>query len=380
MRQAGAAVVLAIVFSTGQAHAQPKPAAPPSGKKDAPQTYSFERNRIGTETAAVARARFAAGDCAAALDAFDEALRHSVEPTLYRDRGQCHEKLGHVFPAIDDYRAYLSAAPDAKDAEEFRQRLARLEAAGPGEGGEPKGAGAIGARCEARADCQAGLVCVGNRCSDGREGAACETNADCGEGLTCLAETCRLVKVEANTKQSEAELDENKYSQAQFSPLRQGRGLVFGFTTWPRAAIALSGSGKPEISQTFAATLRYSFHKTSTIALDAGYMFIGTPGRLSSGDGPMVALGYEARIGLDRYTTHALLLGAYVGYEAPETRGTRQRVHWFVPRGRVGYRVVLGASFGLELTADVGPAFLFAGGASSQLLLLGGSVGLVVGF
>jgi hypothetical protein len=378
MRKAGVGVVLGIVLATGLAHAQKAP-APPPGKKEPPQTFSLERNRIGSEAGAVAHTRFATGDCVSALDAFDEALRHSTEPTLYRDRGTCHEKLGHTFPAIDDYRAYVSAVPNAKDAEEIRQRLARLEGTEPSEGGEGKGAGGIGSKCSARSDCQTGLACVGNRCSDGREGAACETNSDCGERLSCLADACRAVTVDPNKKQSEAELDETKYSAAQFSPLRQGRGLILGFTTWPRAFIPLQG-GKADFSETFAATLRYSFHKTSTIALDAGYMFVGTPGRLSSGDGPMVSLGYEARIGLDRYTTHALILGAYVGYEAPESRGTRTRVHWFVPRGRIGYRLVLGPSFGLEFTADVGPGFLFASGSNTTVLLLGGSVGIVVGF
>src|SRR5947209_7898992 len=60
-----------------------------------------------------AHRRAKAGDCAAALDAYDVALRTSIDPALRRDRGLCHEQLGHPYPAIDDYRAYLTARPNA---------------------------------------------------------------------------------------------------------------------------------------------------------------------------------------------------------------------------------------------------------------------------
>ncbi len=56
-----------------------------------------------------------------ATDAFDVALRTSIEPELRRDRGMCHEKLGHPFPAIDDYRAYLVGRPNAPDSDAIQR-------------------------------------------------------------------------------------------------------------------------------------------------------------------------------------------------------------------------------------------------------------------
>ncbi len=92
------------------------------------QPLNLHKETLGTEGfAAAARARMRNGDCAGALDPFDQALVSSVDPTLRRDRGLCHEKLGDTFPAIDDFRVYLTASPDAADADNIRQRLARLE-------------------------------------------------------------------------------------------------------------------------------------------------------------------------------------------------------------------------------------------------------------
>src|ERR1700677_198649 len=85
-----------------------------AGAQDAPkpkykaQPLNLHRDGPGSQAADRARARMKSGDCPGALDAFDAALSQSHDPTLYRDRGRCHEKLGHPFPAIDDYRIYLT--------------------------------------------------------------------------------------------------------------------------------------------------------------------------------------------------------------------------------------------------------------------------------
>ena len=82
-----------------------------------------------------ARARARAGDCAGALPAFDAAIRVTIEPTLRRDRGLCHEKLGDPFPAIEDYRAYLVARADAptptRSVTGSRASRSRLASAAP---------------------------------------------------------------------------------------------------------------------------------------------------------------------------------------------------------------------------------------------------------
>src|SRR5687767_5687650 len=102
-----------------------KPA--PHGPARSSSQFTLRREDAGGADASVARSRARAGDCQGALAGFDAAINHTIEPTLRRDRGLCHEKLGHPFPAIDDYRAYLTARPDAPDSDQIRQRLAALE-------------------------------------------------------------------------------------------------------------------------------------------------------------------------------------------------------------------------------------------------------------
>jgi len=115
------------------AHAQP-PANPraPAGALTVHRDPAADAISLG-------RTRMAKGDCVGALEAFDAALRTSFDVTVRRDRGLCHEQLGHPFPAIDDLRAYLTALPDAPDAEDIRTRLNQMEVAnglgGTGTGG-----------------------------------------------------------------------------------------------------------------------------------------------------------------------------------------------------------------------------------------------------
>lgn len=81
------------------------------------------------------------GRCGDALASFDSAiLARAEDASLRRDRGLCHERLGHPAPAIEDYRAYLSMQPTAVDAGPIRTRLDALEA--DEEGGEPSPASA----------------------------------------------------------------------------------------------------------------------------------------------------------------------------------------------------------------------------------------------
>ena len=53
--------------------------------------------------------------------------RITIEPTLRRDRGACHDKLGNATAAIEDYRAYLYARPEAQDAKEIEERIQVLD-------------------------------------------------------------------------------------------------------------------------------------------------------------------------------------------------------------------------------------------------------------
>lgn len=90
----------------------------------------------GESDAATARRLSSMGRCDEALAPFDAAVEsRSGDATLRRDRGVCHEKLGHPAPAIDDYRAYLSMEPTAQDAASIRTRLDALEASEGPSGG-----------------------------------------------------------------------------------------------------------------------------------------------------------------------------------------------------------------------------------------------------
>ena len=78
--------------------------------------------------AAEARELMGSGRCDSALAAFDRAIaQRPKDAELRRDRGLCHDELGAVAPAIEDFRAYLSMKPKAKDAFRIQTRLDELE-------------------------------------------------------------------------------------------------------------------------------------------------------------------------------------------------------------------------------------------------------------
>jgi tetratricopeptide (TPR) repeat protein len=130
LRTAGATAVASATALDAQA--QPPRPAPPGGP------LVIHRDPADGAVG-VGRARMSKGDYAGALEAFDAALRTSTDPVLHRDRGLCHEQLGHPFPAMDDFRYYLTALPDAPDSEDIRNRLNQLETAN-GMGGTGTGA------------------------------------------------------------------------------------------------------------------------------------------------------------------------------------------------------------------------------------------------
>src|ERR1700704_4273507 len=110
------AAAVGVVLAGSAARGQDQPPEPAKKYKIVP--LNLQRQQQGTQGMAdVGRARVRDGDCEGALTAFEEALRTSNDPTIHRDRGLCHEKLGHPYPAIDDYRVYLTHAPDALDAD-----------------------------------------------------------------------------------------------------------------------------------------------------------------------------------------------------------------------------------------------------------------------
>src|SRR5258708_18337945 len=139
MRQAAGwpAAWLGVALAVGFPSAARAQAAAPGGSPNKPYKpvpLNLQREQLGgAELPALGRSRMRKGDCAGALEAFDAALRTLTDPTVYRDRGICHEQLGDNYPAIDDYRVYLTADPDAPDADGISARLRALEdkVAGP---------------------------------------------------------------------------------------------------------------------------------------------------------------------------------------------------------------------------------------------------------
>jgi len=312
--------MLVLVLVPATASAQAMRSKPP------PQTFTLTKQHH-TAAEDTARARFAAGDCKGALDMFDQALEHSTDPTLYRDRGICHDKLGNAFPAIDDYRTYLAAMPQATDADQIQERLAKLEGRA-----SPKETGDDDASVKA---------------------------ARKGRTLT------------------EIERERDRRYEAEDSSVRLGKGFVIGGLIHLRAV----GQKFFQFGQRAGATVRYSLDAHNTIMTELGWSWLDAD-RPSGSSGPMAFLGYELRLAIDDYGTHSILFGAGLGFERFVQNATNAASNGMIPRGRLGYRLVLGKSFGIEATFDAGAlvAWAEAGGGAQVLASVGGGAGFVVGF
>ncbi len=311
----------------------------------------------GQQAAATARALAAKGNCAAALEAFDRALRSSIDVAVRRDRGLCHEQLGDAFPAMDDYRAYLVAQPDAPDAGDIRERLERLEAQ-TGVGGPSQNGPAPTKSAEDVPDEPADLVAP--------------LTSDDGKG--------KPGKRNVSKTYDQEETAYHEYDQAVTSPLRLGAGGIFGVYADGRWT---SGVGGYEVG----ASIRWSFSQSSTLYGQIGYVsyesnegisLAGTQTAISAG-GVGLGLGYEFRIHLDQYMTNAILIGALVAYQHV-TDSVLGPGNLFIPQGRVGYRHVFGHGVGLEFLANVGRVIAIAPDVIADGMDYGGTVGLAVAF
>jgi tetratricopeptide (TPR) repeat protein len=304
-----------------RAQAQPAPA-----RKYKPQPLMLQKEQLGSENLAnIGRARMRKGDFAGALDAFDAALRSSTEPTFYRDRGLCHEKLGDAYPAIDDFRAYLTAAPDAPDADGIRERLERLEgAASDHKSAAPSGGG--GDASGARAHGASGTMAV-------------------------------------YTKLDYVERDDDPLH----TPLRKGRGWsvapFFAEHKWFFSGRAFDDretwaecvglQGRWSVSSRDALVLEVGFEHFNSTSLDT-YLISGLTSQLA----------YELRLPLDADYNNQLLLSPGLGFEhlvfsATDPSQESDSFGAFVVRGRVAFRHMIDTNAGVEAGIDAGAANFF---------------------
>ena len=75
----------------------------------------------------------------AALEEFREAYRFKPDPSFLFNIAQCYRKLGQRDAAIDFYRKYVRASPDATNRAEAERRIAELKAQGEAAAAAPVG-------------------------------------------------------------------------------------------------------------------------------------------------------------------------------------------------------------------------------------------------
>lgn len=346
MALAAGAAAIAALLTAALAGAQDAPKPKPKYKA---QPLNLHKDGPGSQAADLARARMKSGDCPGALDAFDAALSQSHDPTLYRDRGLCHEKLAQPFPAIDDYRTYLTAVPDAADGDDIRARLAKLE------------------------DVAAGRP---PRSTDDNT----VPSAGGGAAPTESSPT-------ASNKLDYAEPDED----ALRTPLRSGKGWSLAPFLSVRGWLAGNSlNGNSAVSaESVGAQVRYATTPHGAILIEAGYeLFNLTDADAATISGLSSQLGYEIRLPLDLEYRDQFLVAPGLGYEHSAVsltggQGQGFSMGAFVPRARFGFRHLLTPGAALDVSLDAGVANFFRYGKfpydSSQSLtvLLAANVGMV---
>ena len=350
------------------ARAQQKGTGAGAGPARSSTQFTLKREDAGGGEAETARGRARAGDCAGALASFDAAIEKTIEPSLRRDRGLCHERLGHPFPAIDDYRAYLHASPDAADADQIRERLAALEGqAGAGGGGsasdtakEPES----GARASASFSVGSGGASASSSVSGTSAASAADGSQSTDPGRAYDAEVAREKLADA----------------AAASPLRNGSGVVLGpFLHMPRFFVG--ERARDQLGYGVGLALRYSTGPTVSLISELGYSGVGTSGASSAQAGPLLLGGVELRLPISRFAGDHVLLRGGVGYERQVVSGTRAVTDNVLGRFGIGYRHVFGPAIGIEILGDGGPAYVMPENDDSRLnFVLGGSVAFLVGF
>jgi hypothetical protein len=335
----------------------------------------------GEAFVAAARERMRNGDCAGALDAFDLALRSSVDPTLNRDRGLCQEKLGNPYPAIDDYRVYLTASPDAADAEGIRQRLARLEMD-------------VYHHSSESTDAPGGAA-------SSPSGASPATSSSGGPHTSIDDDKPPSAAADIGPEPGVDRMDYVEHDHDELSSsMRAGKGFGLApFFSEHKWVTSGSSFGDADTwSEAVGLQVRYSFSRSSAFFLQGGWeLFNSTSTSASAGtiSGLTSEIGYELRVPFDYRYNNQFLLGLGLGFEylvyTPtnvSTSGTSAGV--FVPEVTFGWRHMITTSVGLDLSLGAGitgralatsSSFLEGSGSGSSppVEILAANVGVVWG-
>lgn len=359
MRVVGLFLASGLFFAATTASAQPQEA-----KRSSAQ-FNLHREEPGGVDAVNARARARAGDCKGALPAFDAAVRVTIEPTLRRDRGLCHEKLGDPYPAMEDFRAYLDARPDANDAEQVREHLAHLQ--------EQTGTGGRNTESKDKGDGQL------------EASASISTNGSSTSSSSRPGKPRREKITVSDRQYDEYVAQERLADEAEYAPLRYGEGWSLGpYLNVPR--YFFQDGQTSDLAYGIGGTLRYSTSGKFWIIGEFGYASIGEQGTVKHQAGPHVLLGGELRLGVSRYNSDQLLFGLGVGFERYTNSGTDVGGDIVPFRGKFGYMHVFGTSIGLEFAVEGGPALSIPDNVGpfkpdNKLIgVVGGSVALLVGF
>lgn len=318
-------------------------AAPAGSYKTGP--LNLQKEQLGgAELPGIGRSRMRNGDYDGALQAFDEALRTITDPTVFRDRGLCHEQLGHVYPAIDDYRVYLTEDPEAPDAEGISRRLRALE---------DKVQGRTSTASTEDDDTPPDLKATGSM-RVGAGGASGSASTSEGQGST------------ASDKLEYVEPD----ADAVHTPLRRGKGFsvapFFQEHKWISGSLFNGADDGQSWSESVGIQVRYATSSGGALVAELGYEYFNAtsidPFQLS---GLTSLLGYEFRIPLDPSYDNQVLVVPELGYEHlslsfTDASASSQTLGAFVPRLRVGWRHMLESATALDLSLDGGAASFFS--------------------
>lgn len=379
-------VALALLLSPAIAAAQKgggKVTGNPNQPARSSSQFTLKRDDAGGPDAQIARSRARAGDCAGALVAFDAAIRITIDPALRRDRGLCHEKLAHPYPAIDDYRAYLTARPDAPDSDQIRQRLAQLEeqtgVGGPSSQSVKEEEGDKNKDKETKAEASASMS-IG---SSGAKASASSSGNGAGGRDGSKRSKSGLAPEESTDPGRSYDYyaaQEKKTDEAETSPLRYGEGIIIGaFLHIPRYFLG-EGTSK-DMGFGVGGTLRWSTGPTVSLIGEIGYAGTGTQGANTSTGGPLLMGGVELRLPITRYASDQILLRGGLGYERYKVTGTNLASNVLLGRFGVGFRHVFGPSLGFEILFDGGPAYVMPEVSDNRLVgLVSGSAALLVAF